>query len=124
MANPNIVGVTTINGNTTSVAASVASKSLINNKASSGKIMKVNTLLATNNATAAVDVTVVLYPQDKLEGAPKEIAHKITVPAQSTLIILDKSTSVYLKENNSIGGNASANSSIIFHTSGEEIKSS
>ena len=57
MANPNIVGVTTINGNTTSVAAAVASKTLINNKASSGKIMKVNTLLATNNATASVDVT-------------------------------------------------------------------
>ena len=47
MANPNIVGVTTINGNTTSVASAVASKTLINNKASSGKIVKVNSLLAT-----------------------------------------------------------------------------
>ena len=129
MANPNIVGVTSILGNTSSFSANtgngVQSVMLVSNPASSSEIYKINTILATNmNVDSSSDVSVVLYPQDNLEGGPKEIAHKITVPAQSTLIILDKSTSVYLKENNSIGGNASSNSSIVFHTSWEEISSS
>ena len=120
MANPNIVGVTTINGNTTSVAASVASKSLINNKASSGKIMKVNTLLATNNATADVDVTVVLYPEDDLGGFPTFIARTISVPQNSTLIVIDKSSSFYLLEDKTLAGNSSA-VGITFTTSFDEI---
>ena len=120
MANPNIVGVTTINGNTTSVAASVASKSLINNIASSGKIMKVNTLLATNNATADVDVTVVLYPQDDLGGFPTFLARTITVPQNSTLIVIDKSSSFYLLEDKTLAGNSSA-VGITFTTSFDEI---
>ena len=120
MANPNIVGVTTINGNTTSVAAAVASKTLINNPASSGKIMKVNTLLATNNATASVDVTVVLYPQDDLGGSETFIARTISVPQNSTLIVIDKNSSFYLLEDRTLAGNASA-VGITFTTSFDEI---
>ena len=41
MANPNIVDVTTILGNTTTVSATTSFQTLVNNKASSGKIMKV-----------------------------------------------------------------------------------
>ena len=41
MANPNIVGVTTIQGETTSVAAAVADRALASNPASSGKVFNV-----------------------------------------------------------------------------------
>ena len=129
MANPNIVGVTTILGNTSSISANtgngVQSTVLVNNPASSGEIYKVNTILATSvNTASAVEATVVLYHQDDLQGAPRHIAHKISVPAQSTLIVLDKTTSIYLTEDMSIGANASSNDSITFHASWEEISSS
>ena len=129
MANPNIVDVTTILGNTSSISANtgngVQSTVLVNNPASSGEIYKINTILATSvNTTSAVEATVVLYHQDNLESSPRHIAHKISVPAQSTLIVMDKSTSIYLKEDMSIGANASSNDSIIFHASWEEISSS
>ena len=129
MANPNIVGVTTILGNTSSISANtgngVQSTVLVNNPASSGEVYKINTILASSqNVTSAVEATVVLYHQDDLEGAPRHIAHKISVPAQSTLIVMDKSTSIYLKEDMSIGANASSNDSIVFHASWEEISSS
>lgn len=123
MANPNIVGVTTINGNTTSVAGTVASRTLVNNKASSGKIMKVNTLLATNNAAGAVSVTVVLYPQDDLGGFPTFITRTVSVPQNSTLIVIDRNSSLYLMEDKTLAGNSSA-VGITFTTSFDEISSS
>ena len=125
MANPNIVGVTTIQGETTSVAAAVADRALASNPASSGKVFKINTIIATNNNTSAAAVIHVnLYPEDDLGGQSNAIAHAITVPVNSSLIVIDKSTSFYLKENQSIGGNATTTSSIVYTTSFEEISSS
>ena len=121
MANPNIVGVTTINGNTTTVSATTSFQTLVNNKASSGKIMKINTLLATNaNGGNAVTVTVVLYPEDDLGGTSQTIAHTISVPEDSTLIVIDKNSSLYLLEDKTLAANAGA-SGVVFTTSFDEI---
>tara|TARA_S200002703_G_C3639354_1_gene196279 strand:+ start:9 stop:398 length:390 start_codon:yes stop_codon:yes gene_type:complete len=129
MANPNIVGVTEIKGNFSSVTANtgsgVQSVMMVENLASSGEIYKINTILATNkNTDTANEVTVCHYAAEKMGGARNEIAHRITVPAQSTLIVMDKSTSIYLKENQSLGCNAQGNASIVVHTSWEEISAS
>ena len=128
MANPNIVGVTSILGNTSSKVANTTSDvftPLVSNPASSGEVYKVNSILAANkNVETSVDVTVLVYPQENLGGTGNALAHAITVPSQSTLIILDKSTSIYLKENMSLGANATANNSIVLTTSWEEISSS
>ena len=128
MANPNIVGVTSILGNTSSKVANTTSDvftPLVSNPASSGEVYKVNSILAANkNVESSVDVTVLVYPQDDLGGTGNALAHAITVPSQSTLIILDKSTSIYLKEDMSLGANATANNSIVITTSWEEISSS
>ena len=122
MANPNIVNVTVINGETTSVAASTADRALVSNPTGSNKVFKINTIIATNNNTSAAAVIHVnLYPEDDLGGQSNAIAHAITVPVNSSLIVIDKSTSFYLKENQSIGGNATAVSSIVYTTSYEEI---
>ena len=125
MANPNIVGVTSILGETTSVAAAVADRALASNQDGSDKVFKINTIIATNNnTTSAAVVHVNLYPEDNLGGVSNAIAHAISVPVNSSLVIIDKSTSFYLKENQSIGGNATTTSSIVFTTSFEEISSS
>ena len=123
MANPNIVGVTTILGETTSVAAAVADRALASNQDGSGKIFKINTIIATNNnTTSAAVIHVNLYPQDDLGGQSNAIAHAITVPVNSSLIVIDKNSSFYLKENQSIGANATTTSSIVYTTSFEIIK--
>ena len=121
MANPNIVDVTTILGNTTTVSATTAFQTLVNNKTGSGKVCKINTLLATNaNGGNAVTVTVVLYPEDDLGGDAQTLAHTITVPEDSTLIVIDKNTSFYLLENKTLAANAGA-SGVVFTTSFDEI---
>lgn len=125
MANPNIVGVTSILGETTSVAAAVADRALASNPDASSKVYKINTIIATNNnTTSAAVVHVNLYPEDNLGGVSNAIAHAISVPVNSSLVIIDKSTSFYLKENQSIGANASTTSSIVYTTSFEIISSS
>ena len=123
MANPNIVGVTTILGETTSVAAAVADRAIANNPENSGNVFKINTIIATNNnTTSAAVIHVNLYPQDDLGGQSNAIAHAITVPVNSSLIVIDKNSSFYLKENQSIGANATTTSSIVYTTSFEIIK--
>lgn len=127
MANPNIVGVTTILGNTSSKVANTnyLHTQLVSNPASSGEIYKINTILASNqNTDNAVEVTVSLHSEDDLGGTANAIASSISVPSQSTLIIMDKSTSIYLTEDKSLGANVSSNNSVVITTSWEEISSS
>jgi hypothetical protein len=45
-------------------------------------------------------------------GTPYRLASTISVPADASLIVTDKSTSFYLEENTSIKGFASANSDL------------
>jgi len=127
MANPNIVGVTSILGNTSSKIANTnhLHTELVSNPVSSGEIYKINTILASNmNTETAVEVTVNLHSEDALGGTANAIASAISVPSQSTLIIMDKSTSIYLKEDKSLGANVSSNNSVVITTSWEEISSS
>lgn len=122
MANPNIVNVTTILGNTFSVVATTGDTSIVNNPASSGKICKINTVLCTNiDGSNSADISIRIFPQDDLGGTANAIASTITVPSNSTLIVIDKSTSFYLLEDRSLSAIANANSSIAVTASWEEI---
>lgn len=126
MANPNIVNVTSIYGNTSSYLISSTANpfatALINNPASSGKIYKVNTIIASNvDGTANYDVTIRLYPQDDLGGTATAIASTVTVPADSSLVIIDKNSSFYLLEDRSIGAQVATANVIAVTCSWEEI---
>lgn len=123
MANPNIVNVATINANTSSLLLTTTNDvEIVSNPVSSGKVYKINSLLATNiNTTTSFDVTVKLFPQDNIGGTGNAIASTITIPAKATLVVLDKSTSIYLLEDKSIGANASSASNVVITCSWEEI---
>jgi hypothetical protein len=128
MANPNIVNVSTIYGNTSSTLISSTADpfatALVNNAASSGKIYKINSIIAANvDGTAAADITIKIFSQDDLGGTGTAIASTISVPADATLIITDKSTSFYLLEDKSIGATASAANDLVVTCSWEEISS-
>ncbi len=122
MANPNIVNVTSILGNTLSVAVGTSATQLASNAASSGKVFKINSILIANiDGTSAADITVNIYSAAALGGTATAIASTISVPADASLIVTDKTTMFYLLENQSIGAIASAAGDLVATISFEEI---
>jgi hypothetical protein len=126
MANPNIFNITSIIGNTSSFLISSTANpfatALINNPASSGKVYKINSIVVANvDGTSAADITINLYSQDDLGGTGTALASTVSVPADSTLIVTDKSTTFYLLEDKSIGAVASAANDLVVTCSWEEL---
>ena len=122
MAAPNIVNVTTIIGNSLSVAVLTTATQLASNAPSSGKVFKINSILIANiDGTTAADITVNIYSAAALGGSPLAIASTISVPADASLIVIDKATSFYLLENQSIGALANATGDLVATISFEEI---
>lgn len=123
MANPNIVNVAAIYGNNSSTSLTTTNATaIVNNAASSGKVFKVNMITVANvDGTNAADITVSKYSQDDLGGTAYQIVSTVSVPADATLIVLDKTTSLYLKEDESIGATAGTASDLVVTASWEEI---
>ena len=123
MANPNIVNVAAIYGNNSSTSLSTTSATaIVNNPASSGKVFKVNMITVANvDGSAAADITINKYSQDDLGGTAFAIASTISVPADASLIVTDKTTSFYLLEDKSLGATASAANDLVVTCSWEEI---
>ena len=130
MANPNIVDVLYIYGKTTYLTPSATSAVvLLANTASSGKVLKINQIVAANvNGTSAVDTTVSIYSNGGVAqgGAPAggtayPIVSTISVPADASLIVTDKTTAIYLEEGTSISVTSGTASGIAYSISYEQI---
>lgn len=116
MAAPNIVNVAAIIGKTAVQIVSTSATAIITNAAASGKVLKVNALLAGNtDATTAYDLTVDLF---RSSVAYRFIA-TVSIPAKSTLDVLGKS--IYLEEGDSLRLTASAASKLEAVASYEDI---
>ena len=123
MAAPNIVNVTSILGKTAVVDLTTTSATaIISNAASSGKVFKVNSLYVSNvDGSSAAEITVGIYSEDDIGGTATEIASTISVPADATVVIIDKNSSIYLEEDKSIGATAGTASDLKVVCSYEEI---
>ncbi len=122
MANPNIVNVTSILGETIVGALTTTLTVLVTNLVSSGQVYKVNTIIASNiDGTNDGAVTFGINSNANGTGTTTELASTVTVPADATLIVLDKNSSFYLQEDKSIVGLANANSTIEYVISYEVI---
>ena len=123
MAAPNIVNVSNILGKTNVVDLTTTNAtSVVSNAASSGKVLKVNTLVVSNvDGNSPYDITINYYSAAALGGTGTQIASTISVPADATLVVIDKSTSLYLEEDKSIGAIASSASKLKVVCSYEEI---
>jgi len=111
MAAPNIVGVTTILGITTSVQLTTSPVSILSNPANSGRVFKINTIVAANKTASTASVTVRYNDNAAGAGTTFATANGIDVVAKTSLVVLDKASSLYLEENRSItalSGTASA----------------
>lgn len=126
MANPNIVSVTSILGNTTFLTPSDTSANvLLSNAASSGDVLKINQIVAANvNGSSAVDTTVAVNNAAAGAGTSFPVASTVSVPADASLIVADKTTAIYLMENQSIVVTSGTASGISYTISYEAISSS
>ena len=123
MAAPNIVNVTTITGKSAVVDLTTTSATaVVSNAAASGKVFKINSLVVSNvDGTDAADITVSYYSEDDIGGTATQIVSTISVPADATLVVIDKGTSIYLEEDRSIGATAGTASDLKVLVSYEEI---
>ena len=123
MANPNIVSVNSIFGNTTGIALTTTLTTvLLANASSSGKVFKIESIMVANvDGSSAADVTIDWNTNAGGTGTSIALAATIAVPADATLSLIDKTNSFYLMENQSIIGGASANSDLECIIAYEEI---
>lgn len=139
MANPNIVSVTTINGTTAYIAPTVAtavatwtyadpstsgSVSLPGLTPASGTVNKINNIVASNVTASAVNVSVAIANNPTFaSGTPYYIVYQVSVPANASLIVTDKTTSFYVTQFQSVGVTIGTANAINFTASFEAITS-
>lgn len=110
MAAPNIVGVSTIIGITTMRSlGDTSATTIVSNPANSNYVYKINSIIVANDdGSSSADITIALHDQDDGGGTAFKLAHTVAVAADSTLVVLDKASSIYLEEDRSIVATASA----------------
>ena len=123
MANPNIAALTTIKGQTAYVvpsttAATVSwtydgSTSLTGLTPAANTVNKLTGLIVSNTTASAAYATVGVGNNATFGSATVigYLAYQISVPANASLIVVDKTTDLYITENQSVGvtsGTASA----------------
>ena len=123
MANPNIINATAIYGKSAVVNLTTTNATLVvENVAASGKVLKINSLVVSNvDGTNAADITISLYSEDNIGGTATQIVSTVSVPADASLVVIDKNTSIYLEEDRSIGATAGAANDLKVVVSYEEI---
>ena len=111
MANTNITAVTAIYGKTTYLTPQVATPVvLLANAAGSANTCKINQIVASNIHSAnAINASLWLYTNGAqsqnsvpTSGVSHSIATAISVPVNASLILVDKTTAIYLEEGTSI----------------------
>lgn len=123
MANPNIVNVTSIYGNTAYVIPSTTSATtswtyngttaLTGLTPATGTVNRVTGIIVSNTTGSAANCTVAIANNATFGSGTviSYLAYQISVPANASLIVTDKTTSFYVTENQSVGvtsGTASA----------------
>ena len=130
MANPNIAGAsTTIYGVTTYYTpGGTSALVLLPNAASSGTVMKINQITAANVSGATVTATVSIYTNGAVAqgsapsgGTAYPLISAISVPANTSLVVSDKTTQLYLMEGSSITIQSGTASGITYTISYELI---
>lgn len=128
MANPNIVNVTSILGQTSYyVPSGTSAVSLLNNASGSGTVVKIESLVASNTSAVAVNCTVSYYTAATTQGSAPSggtaypICSTVSVPAYASLVVIEKSNGIYLLENACISVTSGTANNLTFVVSYEVI---
>ena len=122
MAAPNLASPTTITGKTTYLTlANTTETDLLVNAASSGSALRVTMVtLANIDGVNNVDATVRIYTAAS-GGTGHAIAFTITIPADATVVLLGRDSSVWLEEDRRLTVTASAGGDLAVVCSYEEV---
>lgn len=104
MAAPNIVNVTTIYGKSQYQQLTTTLSNVIINGSTSGNVIKLNDVLIANYTTTSIQTNVVIGRGSSVYY----LAGNLSVPANSTLIVLAKDSAVYMEEGDYLQANASS----------------
>jgi len=103
MANPNIVNVTSIYGNTSYLIPSTTSATTWTALTpASGTVNKIDNIVAANVTGSVATVTVSINSAISGGGTAYRLVYQVIVPVNASLIVVDKSTAFYLGEAQSI----------------------
>ena len=118
MANPNLVNVTSITGESVQAALTTTLTTEIL-AAASDTLVKINSIIVANiDGSSAADASIFIT---KSGGSPVAIASTVSVPADATLVVIDKNTALYLEEGDNIEAGASAASDATITINYEEL---
>ena len=120
MAAPNLVNVATITAKSKQQALDTTlTTEILANASSSNKVFKINNIIIANiDGSNSADATVAIT---KSGGSAIKIASTVAVPADATLVVVDKNTSLYLEEGDNIEAGASADNDLTITINYEEL---
>jgi hypothetical protein len=112
MTAPNLLALTTITATNANVAIGSSATSLASNASSSSELYKIDSLYIANADNVAVTVTVNYYSAASLGGTAYPICSGVSIPANTTLVVIERDSPVFLVENTSLGALASTASEL------------
>lgn len=133
MANPNIVNVASIYGNTAYVIPSgtTATTSWTHNGTAAltgltpavNTVNRVTSLVVTNTTSSAATATVAIGNNATFGSATvvTYLAFQVSVPANTSLIVTDKTTSFYVTENQSVAVTSGTGSALTYTATFEAL---
>lgn len=103
MANPNIVNVSSIYGNTSYLIPSTTSATTWTALTpAAGTINKIDNIVAANVTGSVATVTVAINSAAAGAGTNYRLVYQVPVPINASIVVADKSTAFYLGEAQSI----------------------
>lgn len=122
MANPNIVNVSSIYGNTSYlIPSTTAATTWTALTPAAGTVNKIENIIAANVTASNVIVTVSINSATGGGGTAYRLVYQVSVPFGSSLVIINKNTCFYLGESQSIVVTVGTASAIEFTSSYEAI---
>jgi len=126
MANPNLINVSSIYGNTAYVIPSTTSAtvswtyngttSLTGLTPAAGTVNRVTSIIVSNTTGSAASATIAIGNNATFGSATvvAYMAYQISVPANASLIVSDKTTAFYVTENQSVGVTSGTSSALTY----------
>jgi len=103
MANPNIVNVSSIYGSTNYlIPSTTAATTWTALTPAAGTVNKIDNIVASNVTASNATVTVAINSAAAGAGTNYRLIYQVPVPVNASIVIVDKSTSFYLGEAQSV----------------------
>lgn len=130
MAAPNMLATTIVYGKTAYLTPAVNTNVvLLSNAPTSGQVLKINSILVSNaDGTNAINATISLYTNGTVAqnvaptgGTAYPIITAVSIPTNASLIVVDRTASIYLEENMSIVITSAAPNKLTFIAGYESV---